>query len=443
MARTYGTKSTPTNAAELAEALADPAEAARLFGGDVADWQSFHAKFAAAAGAADPGIDRQVSEQVQQEIANWLRKEGGAGVPVNLSPGSASARNALHSKRAVGVSCDGIFDSLGEMVQALHPKADPANGKLAQFRNAMSSNTPSGGGFLVPEEFRSDLLSVALERAVVRPRATVVPMSSATLAIPMTDDTSHTSSVFGGIVGAWTEESATMDVTEPEFGRAKLEAKKLTAYSEVPNELVADVPGFDAIIAKTFPAAVAWYEDQAFMRGTGVGEPLGFLKAPAGVVAAKETGQAADTIVWENILTMVQRLLPSSFQNAIWIANVNCFKELATMGLAVGTGGGPTLVSNFAQPAPTAILGRPVIFTEHAPSLGDEGDVTLVDLDYYLIGDRQAMSIETSQDYKFRTDELAIRLIERADGRLWLQSPITPAFGSDTLSPVVKLAARA
>lgn len=444
MARTYGARNAmPSSPSELAELLSDPRAAAAALGGNPAEWQEFQAKYAAAAGAADPGIEQQVTDLVQQGIRNFLIESGdGASAPVNLGPGS-SARSALHSRKAVGTRADGIFDSLGEMVRVTHPKGDPSNSKLARLRNAMGTVVPSDGGFLVPEQFRGDLLAATLEQSIVRPRSTVVPMGSQTLAIPTADDTSHVSSLFGGVVGAWTEESASLADTSPKFGRVKLDAKKLTAYTEAPNELVNDTPGFDAIISRIFPAALAWYEDSAFIDGSGVGEPLGFLNSAAAVSVAKESGQAADTIVWENILGMVQRMLPSSFGRAVWVSNPNTFKELATMGLAVGTGGGPTLISNFAQPAPTSILGRPLIFSEHMKTLGDAGDIALVDLSYYLIGDRQTMSLETSQHFKFRNDELAIRIIERADGRLWIASAITPANGTETLSPVVKLAARA
>jgi HK97 family phage major capsid protein len=443
MARNIANR-TPSNPEQLADLLADPAQAAKAFGGSAADWRTFNSAYAAAAGAADPSIDTQVKEQVQRELSNFLKANPSPDMKrLDLRPGGASATNALYGKKAPGVAVDGIFNSLGEMVRVVHPKADPNNAQLTKLRNAMGSDTGAGGGFLVPEEFRSELLAASLEAAVVRPRSTVVPMSSSTLSIPTADDTSHASSLFGGVTAAWTEESAQLDDSEPKFGRVKLDAKKLTAYTEAPNELVNDTPGFDAIINKIFPAAVAWYEDSAFIAGTGVGEPLGFLNSGAAVEVAKESGQAADTIVWENILRMFARLLPSSMNRAVWIANPNTFYELATMGLVVGTGGGPTMVSNFAQPAPTTILGRPLIFSEHMKTVGDSGDIALVDLDYYLIGDRQTMSLETSPHYKFRNDQTAIRLVERADGRLWLSSAITPQNGSDKLSPVVKLAARA
>ncbi len=200
-----------------------------------------------------------------------------------------------------------------------------------------------------------------------------------------------------------------------------------------------------AFIDQTFPEALAWFEDIAFLRGTGVGEPLGILSTgnTCAVSVSKESGQVADTIVWENLVKMFSRMLPQSLGRSVWLAHIDTFPELATMALSVGTGGGPIWLKDGDQSAPMSILGRPVIFTEKAETLGDLGDINLIDFGYYLIGDRQQVSAQTSEHFKFNTDTTAYRIIQRVDGRPWLKSAITPNKGSNTLSPVVKLAARA
>ena len=167
-----------------------------------------------------------------------------------------------------------------------------------------------------------------------------------------------------------------------------------------------------------------------------------FLNAAAMVSVAKESGQAADTIVWENIVKMYARMLPGSLGRAVWIANNDTFPELATMALSVGTGGSAIWLNNGAVGPPMTILGRPVIFTEKASTVGDAGDITFVDFGYYLIGDRQAMSASSSAHFKFQNDLTAYRIIERVDGRPWLQSAITPVKGSNDLSPFVQIAER-
>jgi len=185
---------------------------------------------------------------------------------------------------------------------------------------------------------------------------------------------------------------------------------------------------------------LAWYEDVAFISGSGVGEPLGFIACPAMVQVAKETGQAAATILWENIVKMYARMLPASLGRAVWIASIDTFPELATMALSVGTGGSAIWLNNGQAGPPMTILGRPVIFTEKTSVLGTAGDINFVDLGYYLIGDRQAMQASSSEHYKFQNDKTVYRIIERLDGRPWLQSSITPKNGAGNLSPFVQIA---
>jgi HK97 family phage major capsid protein len=271
-------------------------------------------------------------------------------------------------------------------------------------------------------------------------------MESLRVPFPAIDSTSNVSSVYGGVVGYWTEEGAALNASQAAFSRVVLDAKKLTAYTEVPNELISDsLVSFQAFLDQIFPEALGFYEDDAFLNGTGVGEPLGALAAgnSSAIVVAKEAAQPADTIVWENIVKMYSRMLPGSLARAVWIVPPNAFPELATMALSVGTGGSAIWLNNGVEGPPMTILGRPVIVSEKVPPLGDEGDINFVDFGFYLIGDRQAMSATSSEHYKFGNDMTAYRIIERVDGRPWLQSAITPKNNGDTLSPFVKLAARA
>lgn len=404
----------------------------------------------------DQEIATQVREETQRILAEWLKdNEPEAVKRVNLDPAApvaslASQKSGLHNPRAMGARLDKEFANSSEYFQLIwHNASRDANmqAKLGRVRNAFSSTVPSEGGFLIPETLRSEMLRVSLETSIVRPRARVIPMETLRVPFPAIDSTSNVSSVYGGIVGYWTEEGAALTASQAAFSRIVLDAKKLTAYTEVPNELISDsISSFQAFIDQIFPEALGFYEDIAFLKGTGVGEPLGVLNAQntAVVAVAKESSQVADTIVWENIVRIFARMLPSSLDRAVWVCSIDTFPELATMALSVGTGGSAIWLNNGAQGPPMTILGRPVIFTEKAPGLlGDLGDINFVDFGFYLIGDRQVMSAMSSPHFKFQNDQTAYRIIERVDGRPWLQSPITPQNNGPTLSPFVQLAARA
>jgi HK97 family phage major capsid protein len=356
-------------------------------------------------------------------------------------------QGTAHNPEAAGAILDQHFANGIDYVRTIWHKNTATNlgEKLDALRNAASSVSPSDGGFLVPENLRSQLLQIALEESVVRPLATVVPMDSARVPFPMIDSTTNQSSVFGGMVAYWGEEGAALTDSSPKFGRATLDAKKLTGLSAVPNELLQDsIVSFSALIENLWPKALAFSEDAAFMSGSGVGEPLGFMGAAnsATIAVAAETGQDAATINYQNIVKMYSRMLPSSLSKAVWICSPDALPELFTMALSVGTGGAPVFINSAVGAAPMTIFGRPLIVSEKAGALGTQGDINFVDLSYYLVGDRQTMSADSSTDYNFGADKTTFRIIQRVDGRPWLKSAITPKNGGNTLSPFVELAAR-
>lgn len=453
----------PKNAGELAEFFGDGGRYKEIFTSKDR-LQEFVQTYADNQQADGTDLNRQVAEHVNREFAALLRSGGLADLGnnaageslrrLNMDPQTRGAgmltqhkQGAAHNKKAAGAIMDGEFESLTDFAMHswhMNPSTE-VQSKMQRLRNAAGTVIPADGGFLVPEILRSQLLEIALEMSVVRPRATVVPMESSRVPFPVIDSVTNSGSVYGAMIAYWGEEGAALQDANPKFGRIDLDAKKLTGMSAVPNELFQDsIVSFAALLERLWPAALAFFEDVAFMTGTGAGEPRGFLNNTATVAVAKETGQAGSTILLENIIKMYSRMLPASLSTAVWIAAPNTIPELMTMALSVGTGGGPVMLTNVAGPAPVTIFGRPLIISEKAKTLGTQGDIAFVDLAYYLVGDRQAMTAASSTDYLFGSDKTTYRIIQRVDGQPWIKSAITPQNGAaDTLSPFVELAVRA
>jgi HK97 family phage major capsid protein len=450
----------PKNADELAEMIGDPSKAKDIVK-DPASLAGFVQAYADEQQGDGTDLRREIQAETQRALAKMLRdnevdEDGEENIKrLNLDPQNRGKGRMLssykqataHNPKALGAALDAKFASSNEYINAIwHLNKTPeAQAKRSEIANAFGSVVPSDGGFLVPETLRSQLLEIALEQAVVRPLATVVPMESARVPFPMIDSTSNASSVFGGMIAYWGEEGAALTDSSAKFGRIVLDAQKLTGLSAVPNELLQDsLISFTALIERLWPQALAWYEDVAFMQGNGAGEPLGFLGAGnnAAIAVTAESAQEADTIYIENIIKMYSRMLPASLNRAVWIVSPDAIPQLYTMALSVGTGGAPVMLVNAAGPGPATMLGRPIIVSEKASALGNRGDVAFVDLAYYLVGDRQVMTADSSTDYQFGSDKTTFRIIQRVDGKPWVQSPITPQNGGSTLSPCVELAAR-
>ena len=308
---------------------------------------------------------------------------------------------------------------------------------------ALNEGNGNDGGFLVPDEFRAELLRVPIEQSIIRQRARVIPMASDTVQLPRIDETSHASHIYGGVVSYWGAEASSATAAQPTFGAFELKAKKLVGYTQASEELMADSAlGLQQLLVQLFGDAIRHQEEKAFIVGNGVGEPQGILNSDALVSVSKESGQAASSIVYENIIKMYSRMLPSSHGNAIWIAHPDTMPQLMSMALNVGTGGSAVYVTNASDGVPTTIFGRPVFFTEHCKSVGTVGDLLYVDTSHYVIGDRQSLTVASSEHVAFASGQTTWRFTERLDGAGWLNSAITPENGSNTISPFVALATR-
>lgn len=387
-----------------------------------------------------------VEDKVSDAMNRWIAERGaGLNRPSLGAPGEGAIASARVNRLAPGVAMDEVgFNSLGDFARSVFNKGRPNDDrrlKAVEVMNAYSSTEPSVGGFLIPETMRAEIMEVALEQSIIRPRASII-MGAGSQILPYVDQTTHVGSVFGGMVFYWVPESGDFTPTEAKFGRARFDANKLTGLARIPNELWADAAALSSWLMNAIPRGVAFFEDLAYIVGTGVGQPLGVQNAANGalITVSAETGQVASTIVSENVLKIYARCLPQSLNNAVWLANPTCFPQLMQLSIAVGTGGAPVMLVNFAAGAPMTLLGRPLILTEKVPALGSAGCLGLYDFSYYAIHDRQAISLESSEHSRFANDETEVRSILRVDGRPWIQSALTPVNG-DTLSPFVQLGA--
>lgn len=353
-----------------------------------------------------------------------------------------------------GGRSDGPFRSLGEQLQAVVTSSvpgRPVDQRLYDLRAAtagLNETTPSSGGFLVQTDFQTELLASAFKTSQLAPLCRRFQISSGAngMTINGIDETSRVSgSRQGGILGYWLAESGEKIASKPKFRQIRLDLKKLIGLCYCSDELLADAVALEQIVRQAFAAEIGFMLDDAVINGTGAGQPLGILNSGCLVSVAKESGQRAATVVFENVVKMWGRLLPGSEQNAVWLCNKNVLPQLLQMSLAVGTGGVPVyLPANQAAGQPfQSLFGRPVIFIEQAATLGTVGDLILADMGGYILCDKGGIQTDLSIHVEFIYDQSVLRFVYRCDGQPSLASAITPYKGSDTLSHFVALAARA
>ena len=305
------------------------------------------------------------------------------------------------------------------------------------------------GGYLIPPEFRNDLMMAVEEQNEILPLTTRIPMKSTTVKIPYVNGFDESGGlVYGGIEWKWLDELATKTETRPKFGQISLELKKMAGLAYASDEILEDSPmSMENILKNGFRDGLNFQLNKVFIRGTGAGQPLGILNAPCLVSVAKEGGQLADTIVFENIVKMYARI--HNIANAVWMANPNTLPQLATMSLSVGTGGVPVWMPAggvSGRPYDT-LMGKPIIWSKHCSTLGNVGDIVLADWSQYLVGQKagqgSAGKYDTSIHLKFDADQTCFRFVFRVDGQpWWVQAFVPPQATGDTTSPFIALAAR-
>jgi len=342
------------------------------------------------------------------------------------------------------------FRSFGEFAQAVRAAslngAQAADSRLSIGAAAASSYANEGngadGGYLVPPEFSQRIFSSSVNQVdSLLAMTDNTPVEGNSMAFPVDETTPWGT---GGIKAYWTNEAGASAQSKPQLNPAVLRLSKLTALVPITEELAADSTALGQYVTRKTPEAITWRTNEALWGGDGIAKPKGFFGCAAQVSVAKESGQAAATVVLANITKMRARMLAASYRRAVWMINNDVLPQLDA--LAYGTTATNTPIYNpiggtFGY---GTLLGRPVMVTQHNETVGTKGDIALVDWMMYM-SITKAGGVETATSMHFWFDQglTAFRAMFRVAGQPAVSAAITPNKGSNSLSPLVVLDTRA
>lgn len=319
---------------------------------------------------------------------------------------------------------------------------------IAAAAAGLNEAVPAEGGFLVQQDYAPGLLQKTYETGEIlslMPNPIEVSSAANRVAINGIDEQSRaTGSRFGGVQAYWSNEAGTLTATKPKFRRIELVLNKLIGLCYATDEMVADAAVMESIINTVFPMEFSFRIEDALFNGLGNGQPLGFLNANALVVVAKESGQAANTVLAANVMKMWSACWARSRKQAVWCIDQSIEPQLyqftiTSTGVSVPIYLPPGGLS--ASPYGT-LFGRPVILTEYNAKLSSQGDITLWDPSQMAFARKSAMQAASSMHVNFLTDEMAYRFTMRLDAQPTWNTALTPKSGATALSPYVTLAAR-
>jgi HK97 family phage major capsid protein len=336
-----------------------------------------------------------------------------------------------------------VFRNFGDQLQSVYKagRQGVIDSRLMQVRAAsgLSETIPSDSGFLVEPDFSRDIIQSAFSggNSIARLIKTI-PLQSNGIKINAIAETSRvTGSRWGGAQTYWSAEAGTITPSAPKFRRMELSLKKMVMLAYATDELLEDATLLDQTLRTIFASEIAWTLDEAILAGTGVGQPLGIMNSACLVAVTRNT---AATIVIGDITGIWAR--STSPENSVWLASSTILPTLFSMALTIGNAGVPVFMpAGGLSGAPyNSLLGRPILITEHNQILGVKGDLVLFNPAWYVLAVKSSgLRIDTSMHVRFVNDENCYRGIMRVDGQPALNSPITPAKGTLTLSPFVCL----
>ena len=264
---------------------------------------------------------------------------------------------------------------------------------------------PRYGGYLVPEEYDRRLIQTLSEENIMRRLGNVITTSGEhKINIAATKP-----------AAAWIEEGGALQFSDATFAQILLDAHKLHVAIKVTEELLYDSAfNLESYIIEQFGKALANAEEDAFLNGTGVGQPLGlFAETGGGHVA----GTLTAALKADDVLGLIYELKRPYRKNASFIMND---KTVAQIRKFKDNNGAYLWQPSYKEGEPDRVLGYAVHTSEFVP----ENAIAFGDYSYYNIGDRGTRSFKQLTELFAGNGMIGYVAKERVDGKLILPEAV-------------------
>ena len=281
-----------------------------------------------------------------------------------------------------------------------------------QISNVLSEGIDADGGYLVPEEYDSRLIESLEEDNVFRRLGTTITTAGERkINIAATKP-----------AAAWIDEGEALTFGDATFAQINLDAHKLHVAVKVTEELLYDNAfGLEAYILRQFSRALANAEEDAFLNGTGVGQPLGLL-AENGGAEVGVTAAATNKVTYDELVDLVYSLKRPYRKNAAFLTNdqtVGMLRKLKDQN------GHPLWHDSVEDGEPGRILGYKVYTSPYFPVMAaGKPAIAFGDYSYYNIGDRGTRSFAELKELFAGNGMVGFVAKERVDGKLVLPEAV-------------------
>jgi HK97 family phage major capsid protein len=338
-------------------------------------------------------------------------------------------------------------DFASSVVKAYDPTHRAVDDRLVIGAAAQGLNQTVGadGGFDVPPEFNTTIWDGLNEQPdnLLAETDQYVLQNTESLTLNANAETSRANgSRYGGILGTWlAAEADQIPLSNPQIRQIKIEPNEFAVLVPITDKLLRNGTAMEQYLTRASIDEINFSTSDAVFNGSGAGQPLG-LVGHAGTVEVATTTTLAEGITYADIRNIYSRCHARARRGAKWYINQDL--EPALMGMKDDNGNAVYLPAGNLSGAPFAtLLGKPVVEVEYCQTSGTAGDIIFANLDYYATALRSyGVQSAVSMHLRFDFAETMFRFIFEVDGRPWLDAPLTPKNGVNTLSPFVQLATR-
>lgn len=296
---------------------------------------------------------------------------------------------------------------------------------------ALSAGTDTAGGFLIPQDFQSELLKKVATMVTIRAFARVIQTSRDSVTfgrVNYTTDNKYTSPARVSWLGETPATNTAHRITDQTFGQINIPVNVATASQLISNSLIEDA-AFDVIgyASDCLAEAFALDENSVFLNGTGVSQPMGIMtRVTDGTISNTVSGTsakiftAADDWSGKRLVDLYYAHPVQYRREALWLMNSSTMsaveslvdaqkrpliKELATASLAMGE--------------PVALKGKPVSIDEFMPDVGASTyPILFGQMKGYTIVDRVGFSLQRFNELYAEYDQTLLMARKRVGGEV-------------------------
>lgn len=404
-------------------------------------------------------LERGSQEDDEPQEDGMDEKAIGQIVSKAIADGFAKAEKSRISVGDVNIDDKGGFECIGELAVAVMKASNPNRQsrrvdprlELIQKRwgkdvepdvtkapsNVHYENTGSDGGFLMPPHFIQTMWDLVTSEDGLNLLNMVdsTPTGSDSVKKPADETTPWDSA--NGVQAYWEGEGDQRTASKLNLKGKRIEVNTLSAFVNASSEAVSDVPMLNNILTTKAARKIQWKINDAIIRGTGVGQPLGILNSQSLITQNEDGSQAADTINLQNVLEMGSRLLDDA--GAIWLANSDCRPQIGT----INDGTNNIFMFSLQEGVPSIMDGKPLYYTELCDTIGDASDIILFNpRGYFAAVHTSGMSFASSIHLYFDYNVESFRWNFRMGGAPYLETAVSANLSSNTKSHAVQLQAR-